>query len=69
MTVYVLYPYISRFKATQLEVSKKYILDMGVSVCLEPDQCDLNVPILKQVLIPVLNCDLKMDFRIKGEIY
>lgn len=56
-----------KFKATQLEVSKKYVLDMGVSVCLEPNQCDLNVPILNQVLIPILNCDLTMDFNIQGE--
>ncbi|XP_062579219.1 uncharacterized protein LOC134241150, partial [Saccostrea cucullata] len=54
-----------KFKATQLEVSKKYVLDMGVSVCLEPDVCDLDIPILKEVLIPILNCDLTMDFNVK----
>ncbi|XP_062593831.1 uncharacterized protein LOC134255325, partial [Saccostrea cucullata] len=54
-----------KFKATQLEVSKKYVLDMGVSVCLEPAVCDLDIPILKEVLIPILNCDLTMDFNIK----
>lgn len=58
--------YISRFKAIRLEVSKKYVLDMDVSVCLEPGQCDLDVSILDQVLIPILNCDLTMDFAVKG---
>lgn len=55
-----------KFKAIKLEVSKKYVLDMDVSLCLEPDHCDLDVSILDQVLIPILNCDLTMDFDVKG---
>uniref|UniRef100_K1PXP9 Uncharacterized protein n=1 Tax=Magallana gigas TaxID=29159 RepID=K1PXP9_MAGGI len=39
---------------------------MDVSVCLEPGHCDLDVSILDQVLIPILNCDLTMDFDVKG---
>eukprot|EP00105_Crassostrea_gigas_P044414 XP_019928562.1 PREDICTED: uncharacterized protein LOC105342368 [Crassostrea gigas] len=55
-----------KFKASQLEVSRKYVLDLGISVCLEPNKCELDVPIFKEVLIPILNCDLKMDFSSKG---
>jgi hypothetical protein len=60
---------ICRFKASQLEVSKKYVLDLKVEICLEPDSCALDVPIFDQVLIPILNCDLTMDFNLKGQCH
>lgn len=68
----VLWPHVNvppRFKASQLEVSKKYVLDLSVEICLEPDSCALDVPIFDQVLIPILNCDLTMDFNLKGQIF
>ncbi|XP_062616058.1 uncharacterized protein LOC134277763, partial [Saccostrea cucullata] len=55
-----------RFKANQLPVSKKYIIDLSLAICLEPNKCEFNASVFHETLMPVLECDLSMGFKSKG---
>jgi hypothetical protein len=41
----------------------KYIVNMNLSVCLEANAaCQTNVQVLKNAVLPKLNCDWDADF-------
>ncbi|VDI06314.1 Hypothetical predicted protein [Mytilus galloprovincialis] len=41
---------------------KKYMVNMNLSVCLEPGSCDINVEIFNEMYLPKIGCDWNVDF-------
>lgn len=60
---------IFRYKIERLSLSDKYVVDMSVAVCLEPHSCELDIPVLNQVMIPIIECNLTMPARATGTLY
>lgn len=59
---------IFRYKIERLSLSDKYVVDMSVAVCLEPHSCELDIPVLNQVMIPIIECNLTMPARATGTL-
>lgn len=60
---------VFRYKIERLSLSDKYVVDMSVAVCLEPHSCELDIPVLNQVMIPIIECNLTMPARATGTLY
>lgn len=59
---------VFRYKIERLSLSDKYVVDMSVAVCLEPHSCELDIPVLNQVMIPIIECNLTMPARAAGTL-
>lgn len=57
-----------RYKIDKLHLTDKYVLHLSVAVCLEPDSCELDVPVLSSVMIPIMECNLTMPARVTGQL-
>lgn len=53
-----------KFKIEQLSNQKKYIVDLEFSICLEPGTCGISFVVLKDHLLPQIDCDLAMDYQV-----
>jgi hypothetical protein len=41
---------------------KKFVVNMNVSVCLEPDSCVINLEVFNEMYLPKVGCDWNIEF-------
>jgi len=56
------------YSIEELGAARQYLANVRIRVCLESqDQCEIDVDILTNVLLPILPCHLDTGFEIQSK--